>query len=291
MNKKILILFFLVITKTAFLQSKIDSNLRDYLFTEGSFWVYEKEDSSVIDSLVVTNVKLDYTPPVWTMGMGMIIIYPIPYYQVDYESKTLNYQTWDQFFSGYIIKEGIDWPTNNQVVFLSSYRIGDEELGAKIVDTLNSMIIGTNEFYDVTKMLIYSNRFENDHPTHFYYSKGVGLIRKEILSMDTVQIEEAWNLINWHVNQSATISIKEYNSDFSIRVYPNPAKDFIQIKVNWELDPETQVYLYNINGQVVSHQIIQSIDSEIDISKIDIGVYIVEVLNKHKVARFKIVKN
>ena len=77
----------------------IDNSLRDYLFDTGSFWVYEKADSTnVIDSLVQTDlVHGFFIPPPGDMN--------IEYYHALYDSKTLNYQTWDEYLFVFLFQD------------------------------------------------------------------------------------------------------------------------------------------------------------------------------------------
>ncbi len=170
----------------------ISNSLKDYLFEKGTFWVYEEINTNLIDSLVITEVTHTFNPEIWIKGQRAFRAQE--YYQINYESKTLNYKTWDKYIGYVVVREGINWGNDGQYIFLSSYNIGDDSQGAKIVNTLDTMEINNFKFSKVTKMLIMKNKFENDQPTYYYYyANGIGIIRKEICLNDTSQVQEVWN--------------------------------------------------------------------------------------------------
>lgn len=286
MKNIILLIAGIFLTFNMLSQSYISSNLYDYLFYEGSFWVYEQEETNTIDSLIVTEVIHGFNPEVWVHGE--FVMEEVEYYQMFYESITLDYQTWDQFIGYVIVREGVDWGNNGQYIFLSSYQIGDESGGAKIVDTMDTFSINSLEFYDVTKIFIESNYIEDSKPTHYYYSKDVGIIRKEILSLDTTQILEAWNLINWNLNQSLDVIINDLE-DANIEMYPNPASDHLHIRFTGRLKEKLILNIRDITGRLVFNLLTQENELDIDISNLKEGIYMVDLLCKGNRKVYKII--
>ena len=270
MKNKILLIVGIFLTFNVLSQNYISSNLYDYLFYEGSFWVYEQEETNTIDSLIVSEVIHGFNPEVWIHGV--LVLDEVEYYQMFYESITLAYQTWDQLIGYVIVREGVDWGNNGQYIFLSSYQIGDETGGAKIVDTMNTYSVNSLEFHDVTKIFIESNYIEDSKPTHYYYSKDVGIIRKEILSLDTSQILEAWNLINWNVNQSSNIIINDLE-DANIEIYPNPASNHLHLRFTGRLKEKLILNIRDITGRLVFNLLTQENELDIDISNLKEGIY------------------
>ncbi|MBK6345509.1 MAG: T9SS type A sorting domain-containing protein [Bacteroidales bacterium] len=248
----------------------IDNRLRDYLFDNGSYWVYEKADSTiVIDSLVQTELVHKFlASPFYTYT---------EHYQAFYESKTLNYQTWDQYIGYVIVKKGVNWG-NGQYIFLSSYSIGDERNGAKIIGTFNTFILNNFEFNYVTKMLIMNNIFENNNPTIYYYAKGVGMIRKELYSADTSHLQEVWNIKNWQVNHMVN-SIQELENVNKILAFPNPTKGYIHLSLKQD-DIFSKLTLYDLTGKIVHESRILNKETDLDLSKYENGSYVIVIDGK-----------
>lgn len=71
-------------------------------------------------------------------------------------------------------------------------------------------------------------------------------------------------------------------------LYPNPATNFVQIKLNSKNESETTYRLINIMGQSVQSGIIKK--SIIDVSKLNIGLYLLEVNDGQKVFTSKLIK-
>ncbi len=255
----------------------LSPNLQDYLFETGSFWVYEKADSThAVDSLVQTALVHDFMPGFYMHGYYYSAA---EYYQAYYESKTLNYQTWDQYIGYVIVKEGINWGNHGQYIFLSSYRIGDDSEGAEIIDTLNTFALNNFGFNHVTRMLIMNNIFENNNPTIYYYAKGVGMIRKELYDADTSHLQEVWNIKNWQVNHIAT-AIQESDYANRISAFPNPANGTIHLSLK-QNDLCSNLILYDLTGRIVYESKISDKEMDMDLSLYKNGTYLMVVHGKN----------
>jgi len=264
----------------------IDNRLCDYLFNEGSYWVYEN-DSNLVDSLVVMNVEHDIIPEVWIHGERASCA--VEYYKIFYESKTLNYQTWDEYLGYVIVREGVNWGNNGQYIFLSSYRVGDYSGGAEIINTIDTFKIENLEFYNVTKMFVMNNKFENNNPTCYYYANGVGIVRKEILSKDTTQIIEKWNLKNYKVDLFLTGS-NEFKNNKELIAFPNPSDRFIHLRLA-QNDLFSKLHIYNLSGNIVYERIILDKNIDLDLSNLKKGGYLIVIENKTMSKSLKILKN
>lgn len=275
MKNKLILLFGIFIPFFASSQDwiyyYIDDRSRDYLFDNGSFWVYEKADSTnVIDSLVQTELVHEFLIEPFDIKTE--------YYQAFYESKTLNYQTWDQYIGYAIVKEGVNWGNHGQCIFISSYEIGDNAGGAEIIDTLNTFVLNNFEFNHVTKMLIMNNIFENSNPTIYYYAKGVGMIRKELYSADTSHLQEVWNIKNWQVNQMVN-SIQELENVNKILAFPNPTKGYMHLSLKQD-DIFSKLTLYDLTGKIVHESRILNKEIDLDLNKYKNGSYIIVIDGK-----------
>lgn len=264
----------------------ISLSLYDYVFGEGSYWVYENE-ASVIDSLVLTNVVHDFNPAVYMHGE--LVMPPVEYFQTFYESKTLNYQTWDQFIGYVIVREGVNWGNNGQYIFLSSYDVGDKTGGAEIVQIYDTLNIGEHEFHQVTKMYIANNLFENNSPTYYYFAKETGIIRKEILSSDTSVVNETWNIKDFDAIKMLYEGINELENKDRLIAYPNPTDRFINISLS-EQDLNNNLYLIDLKGNIIYSNKILTPNIEIDLLKFNSGCYFLVIENKNLRKSIQVIK-
>ncbi len=77
-----------------------------------------------------------------------------------------------------------------------------------------------------------------------------------------------------------TIGIREQKM-VNVQIFPNPAHDFIQIKLNTPSQETTEVTIINALGKVVKTEYINSVNSNKQISTSDLsrGVYFVKIKN------------
>lgn len=287
MKKLLLLLLSLALAAPSFSSTPISSSLYPYIFDVGSYWVYEKDGTNILDSLVQTQLVQDSTPPV-IVG-GNLVMGPVEYFQMHYESKTLSYSTWDQMIGYVIVDEGTDWANDGPCKLLSSYQKGDSANYSVIKDTLSTMVVAGHTFSKVTKMLAHKHPVYNNQPAYYYYSQGVGMIRKELLNADHSQVLETWNLINWQT-VSAGLSTPEEPSLLDASFYPNPTKGTIYLDLNIGLNTETSINAYDLYGRFIMSQKIHSKRSEIDLSNQASGMYILEIRTGDAIRRLKVMK-
>ena len=186
-------------------------------FKTGTYWVYEEETSHVLDTFMVLNSH-DF---VTSQGNE----------QFDYEML----RTRDQYYYRFWFNEGWSaLDCNNDCcecrrLWCSKYRPGDADgqsplltfptfvgsysyLGSgdgdygkvEVVDFLSQLPIGSSMFYDVvvelnTNSVLDQNpsTFTNEYyQVKYYFAKGFGIIRKEI-----IETNEIWNLIDYQIIQ------------------------------------------------------------------------------------------
>ena len=70
------------------------------------------------------------------------------------------------------------------------------------------------------------------------------------------------------------ITIQQSNDD--IRIYPNPAIDYIMVSQSSKVD---KVWIYNILGKKVKSYKVESPDAKYDIRDLPRGMYIVRLVN------------
>jgi hypothetical protein len=71
-------------------------------------------------------------------------------------------------------------------------------------------------------------------------------------------------------------------------IYPNPAKDFIEIITPWE--ENTTYRIVNLSGVVLYEGILMTNKSKISINELNAGIYIVEIEKKGALERLKFIK-
>ena len=83
------------------------------------------------------------------------------------------------------------------------------------------------------------------------------------------------------------------NNEFnvSIQVYPVPASDFISVKFS-ELQNGFELVLYNLQGEVVVRQQVESDETNLDLNRLSPSEYILNVINQENnlIKSYKIVK-
>ena len=91
-------------------------------------------------------------------------------------------------------------------------------------------------------------------------------------------------------NLDASLGIFEREKDENLlTVYPNPTADELRIEIDGESSQTpTSVKIWNLNGQLIRHE--KVVGSKIDLSGIDHGTYVVEVILGDRVLRKRVVK-
>jgi hypothetical protein len=86
-----------------------------------------------------------------------------------------------------------------------------------------------------------------------------------------------------------TTSVKEYNLDSNLYIFPNPLKDILYIEFpNKSID--CLIEIYNIYGQLIKTNIIEDNIKKINFSKYPKGIYILKLISINKQFVTKIIK-
>lgn len=76
----------------------------------------------------------------------------------------------------------------------------------------------------------------------------------------------------------------------TIEVYPNPVQNMLNVDFS-KLKSATAIRIYDVNGRIVLTKNINQIRTQLDVSKLTGGVYMIEVLNRdNTIVRYKIIK-
>lgn len=78
------------------------------------------------------------------------------------------------------------------------------------------------------------------------------------------------------------------NTERIFKIYPNPVSDILTIEMN--VTDQTQLFISNLNGQVIICQLINSDKTAIDVSDLVRGIYFIKVLSGKLVSIQKLIK-
>ena len=83
-------------------------------------------------------------------------------------------------------------------------------------------------------------------------------------------------LLLTYYNDTKTASSTTTNSNESMRIYPNPTQDFFFVQLSNQVH-DSQLKIYDVLGKEVSQQTLNKTQSEISVSHLETGIYIIEV--------------
>jgi len=80
----------------------------------------------------------------------------------------------------------------------------------------------------------------------------------------------------------------EYNTDYGIKIYPNPTSDLLTIEIDnpdWKL-----VDLTSLNGQIIYSTKLEGTSYQLDLSSFRKGAYFITIRSRDFVTTRKIIK-
>lgn len=92
---------------------------------------------------------------------------------------------------------------------------------------------------------------------------------------------------------SVVIGLDQYKDiNLICKVFPNPTKEFLRLKIeNYKTD-NLSYHLYNINGKLLNSKKATSSESTISVANLPSGTYFLKVVSDNKeIKTFKIIKN
>ena len=138
-----------------------------------------------------------------------------------------------------------------------------------------------------------------------FYSNG---LTSDILIRDDTSVPQPWwaSLVfyptdqTWYSNPNAAsihLGLDGFENSLSdntlsgIQCFPNPSKDYVQITTNEMLSGKSNIRLFNILGENLEHYEFENFGRSIDldISYLNSGSYILELENKNKISRHKLI--
>ncbi|MFD1615087.1 S8 family serine peptidase [Gelatiniphilus marinus] len=89
---------------------------------------------------------------------------------------------------------------------------------------------------------------------------------------------------------NAALSVDDVENITNISIYPNPAKDYIYVKIPSTYNTLT-ISLFNILGKRVLQRLISNTNNQIDVSSLSKGMYIIHAKSKTETKSFKLIKH
>jgi serine protease len=85
---------------------------------------------------------------------------------------------------------------------------------------------------------------------------------------------------------------KIVSEKYDWKIYPNPANGFLQIEnISNELANNSKLKVYDLSGRIILESSLANQSNYLNISNLNTGVYLIEILNESKIYRTKFIKN
>ncbi len=95
----------------------------------------------------------------------------------------------------------------------------------------------------------------------------------------------------WKAGYSVTVGTNDPEAGKSMKIYPNPADQFLTIEMSGLLiDPSGYVIIVGITGKELIRQVMQNAKADLDVSSLPEGIYFVKLINREKTSFGKFIK-
>jgi hypothetical protein len=180
---------------------------KDYFaFKVGTWWVYEEETSLERDSVYVTQSSIssgyNFDTYIYSTYQDYYYHFWPLYINTNVCSETVPVSKKCLYVNRAKQKPG-DYVGSDYCFFIK-YSVGAYETvtgniyfpNNKIIveEILSNYQLGSLSFEKTVKIQELSTLVEGIQPTNHYFSKGIGLVRKELIDSNQV-----WNLVNYHI--------------------------------------------------------------------------------------------
>lgn len=116
------------------------------------------------------------------------------------------------------------------------------------------------------------------------------LVRESGSRFSTPDYQLGYGIPNLMSALSNALSINNFEKTNTISIYPNPAKNFVYVKIPINENKLT-ITFFNVLGKQVLQRSINSTNNQIDISTLSEGIYIINAKSNNKAKSFKFIKN
>lgn len=176
-----------------------------FAFKMGSWWVYEEETTLQRDSMYVIQSAIDPNSYQFDVRIQSALTgYRYHYWPEYYGTNSNCTQTGKVNSKCLYVKRSKGKEQDylgSGTCFFVGYKIYDSIYGTYNSTYLNNKIFVQNillshKNFSLKTVLIYEKKspHEGNQPTNTYYTKGIGVVQKELLDSNQV-----WNLVNYHI--------------------------------------------------------------------------------------------
>ena len=165
--------------------------------------------------------------------------------------------------------------------------VGDEPIVHTASETLTSYAVRWFEIEDPVQAVNRSTNRSKFTTNALYLTAGT-----YYLEVDGNATTDSWKYpYNFKINvplTSPTVDVE----NLKISVYPNPASEIVNVKLSDAAPSVSTLILTDLLGKTVLKQAITSVETELDISAIPLGIYFVSIYRENEVvAKSRIVIN
>ena len=209
------------------------------------------------EDVVFTNSGAD-------VGATMIFINSGPFFGIEDPGVSS-----DNFFSSTIVNFTADTSVTSVGFDLYS------PIGEGLIDI---------RIFGITSGLLETITFDASNVAQFVgFTTEEPLERIELQNLDNVLIE---TVAQFYFGNCEALNIEE-NTFGNFNFFPNPTQNAVTISSTVAVE---KISIYNLLGQKVKSQTVNSTTSNIDVSNLKTGVYILEVTSNGQVGTFKMIK-
>ncbi|HEX2898868.1 MAG TPA: hypothetical protein VHS96_04015 [Bacteroidia bacterium] len=174
---------------------KLSPTLRDYLFANGSVWIYENVSDGSRDTVTQVNIlrtiyEHDEQGGTANMTGGCVLTYKEEFFTAMFTSS-MNGPFQEGFARGNISHNDLE----GTMLFLGEAQVGQTMYNATLEAFHDSLVVGNHTFPNVSQM--YTRPQDDDLARRFYLSPGFGVIRTESVLFDSIYT--AFELVDWQV--------------------------------------------------------------------------------------------
>jgi hypothetical protein len=95
----------------------------------------------------------------------------------------------------------------------------------------------------------------------------------------------------FHQSRITVTAIEDLTvSTFDIQVYPNPASEYIVIRINTELPGKLHLYLYDINSKLLVNKKIENLETIIPFKEYPPAIYLLRIIAGKETRTYQIIK-
>jgi hypothetical protein len=181
---------------------------KDYfLFKMGLWWVYEEETTHERDSMYVTEANNDPSSYGFDIRIKSALTdYEYHYWPVYYQAisgcsttmpvhkKCLFVKESKGKIGDFIGESNCFFVEYNEGDFVSAFNVNFENNKVYIDSVYENYSVIDLDFLKTIKTRELAKVQDGNQPTNYYYSRGVGIVRKELLDSNKV-----WNLVNYYI--------------------------------------------------------------------------------------------